>query len=246
MYTKKVITYDVFVKNGSLSFDRARAINLQSNLPNLAAVSFISSEPSLPRDMSLLTKACVESVEPLLFSDKQLREKDKVWLFAAHGPWQPKSAMVKHKKLWNSFLSKWNLSAFCLYDEITIESDQGIRFAGIAQVSREALLTASQIVEQERSCAMILSNRREISSEDGIRYLFDSAFLPKDSVNQVSIDWLNLALRQILLGDSVIKVSGSWDERESSFDIILLQEKLGLLGYTELKQESILEDKERI
>lgn len=226
MQKRKMVARDVFVKNECLSFERTRAVQLVRTVPELAALCIISTELQLPRDMKLLDEACAVEAQPLLFSHPRRDQDYRLWLFAAHGPWQSKSVMVKHRKLWDSFPSAWSLADFRLNDEIMIESDEGIRFAGVAEISPAGLFVATQILRQESACAMILSKRTDVHSEDGISDLFNSAFPLQHGTAQTQVDWLSLALHRCPLEDIVIRVGGSWDEREASLDLIMLPEKL--------------------
>ena len=195
-------------------------------LPELAAVSVVAREPNLPRDLDLMDNTCAVEATELVFHNPQLSEDHRLWLFAAHGPWQPKSAMVKHKKLWTRFIRKWDLSQFHLRDEILLESEEGIRFASVAEVTEVGFPTTAKILREESSCTLILSKRRDVDSQDGVRQIFEAAFCPIDQPVQSSVDWLNLALHSALLKDVVIRLTGSWDEQESALNLIMRREEL--------------------
>lgn len=162
---------------------------------------------------------------PLLFANPRMNRDYKVWLFTSHGPWQRNSAMVKHYRLWRSFPSKWRLDDFRLGSETMVESNEGVRFAGLAEVSQAGFFTATQIMRSESSCAIILSARPDIGSQGGITQLFNSAF-PGNGTAQSRVDWLSLSLDCCQLGDVVIRVGGSWDEREASLDFFMLPKLL--------------------
>ena len=221
MHTRNVVAPDVFVENECVTFHKSRALQITHAIPELAAVCIVATEVELPREMELLDKACADYAIPLLFANPRMNRDYKVWLFASHGPWQPNSVMVNHYKLWRSFPSKWRLDDFRLGPEIMVESSEGIRFAGLAEVSKASFFTATQIVRSESSCALILSARAEICIERGIVQLFNSAFPPGNGTAQWGVDWLSLSLDCCQLGDVVIRVGGSWCEREASLDFFM-------------------------
>ncbi len=230
MHTKKLLAPDVFAENECVVFDRARASKMTSLVPDIAAMCIVTTELQLPREMELLDKANADYVAPLLFDNQLINDGYKIWLFASHGPWQPNSVMVNHNKLWKSFPSKWTLDNFLLSREVMLESSEGIRFAGVAEVSKNSFLTPIQILRSESSCAIIASKRDYVDSERGVVHLFNSAFPTNNGVPQTRIDWLSLALDCCSLEDVVVRVSGSWDEREASLDLIMLSRLLPRLA----------------
>lgn len=230
MQTQKLVAGDLFVENDCLWFDKARAQRLTGVATPLSAVCVVTAEPQLPRELELMDKACVEAAAPLLFDNERLGEGHRVWLFLAHGPWQANSVMVRHRKLWKSFPSAWDLDDFQLCREAMVESRAGVRFAGVAAVSRRGLFTATQILRGANSGALVLSERDYCESEDDLMRLFNAAFPGAAGAPQEQVDWLSLALACCPSDDVVIRVSGSWDEREASLDLIMLPEHLPRFG----------------
>jgi len=226
MQIRKLVAPDVFIMNDCLIFDGSRAEKLVDIVPALSCASILASEEGIPSNQEALEQSCTDCATKLLFGYQSPSDDDRLWLLLAHGPWQAKSAMVRNKKLWRSLSSKLPLESFLLSQDVLVESDAGLRFVGVAEVTKDNFLTAVQVMRSEPSSAMILSKRQDIYSEDGIRFLFDSAFSPRDRAIQASVDWLNLALHCSPLGDVVIRVGGSWDEREASLDFIMQKAKL--------------------
>jgi len=228
MDTRKDIAPDVFVENKCVNFDKSRALQITHAIPELAAVCIVATELELPREMELLDKACADYAIPLVFDNPRMNRDYKVWLFAAHGPWQPNSVMANHYKLWRSFQSEWRLDDLRLGAESMVKSSEGIRFVGLAEVSKAGFFAATQILRRSMSCAIILSARAEISDERSIVQLFNSAFPLYKGTAESRVDWLSLSLHCCQLGDVVIRVSGSWDEREASLDFFMSPKLLPL------------------
>jgi hypothetical protein len=231
MHTETLIVKNIFEKNGCLAFDKTRAVKLVKDVPALAALCVITSEPNLPRSLEVMDRACAEQLEPLLFQNQHLKSF-RLWLFVAHGPWQRKSVMVKHKKLWRSLPWRLPEDISHLGEEIAVESDEGIRYASVAEVSRKGFYSAVHILRQEGSSTLLLSQREDLPSKNGISDLFRNAFCPKDEKVKVAVDWLNLSLFSSMRQDMVMRLGGSWDERETALSLILPAEMLSLFSLT--------------
>jgi hypothetical protein len=228
MQIRVVPASNVFLQNDCIVFDRARATQLVDSVPDIAALSVICREEQLPRDLALMDKACVEHAVSLLFGNTAFDKRYRVWLFLCHGPSQPRSVMVKHKGLWASFPIKWKLNMLCRSDEIVFESKDGLRYAGVAQIGADSLFTATQLLRANPSCALIISKRLDVSSENGINALFKSAFPLRREVAASRVDWLHLSLNLCPVGDILGSVTGSWDEREAAFNLIMRRDTLPL------------------
>lgn len=60
-------------------------------------------------------------------------------IFLAHGPWQSNSATTRHRRLWGSYPTQWEMDGFVRRGEDAVFSPRGIRFAGFATMDVEAL-----------------------------------------------------------------------------------------------------------
>lgn len=224
MEIRTIVAPDLFSENEVLRFQSQR-LQSESRKPEIGAASIVVEEKKLPRDLKTLDKVCAENAIPLIFENTFLTEY-KFWLFLAHEPWQPKSAMVRHKKLWKSLPTSWNLDCLQLFPEIMIESSEGLRYFGIAEVKKETFYNATQILRNTRAGAIVLSKRNYGKSESEVIQLFDYAFPKKNELPQNAIDWQNLSIGCCPAHDIIVRVSGSWDEREVSLDLIMLRELL--------------------
>ena len=191
----------------------------------MGAFCIVTTEPDFPRDLTRMDEACLRKAKSLLL-DLLLESSKAIWLLVAHGPWQPRSAAVRHSRLWNSFWSRYGLRGANLSPEIMVESDEGIRFAGVAMIDSSALFTGTQILRQQPSCALIISGRTEIPTEHGIRQLFEFAFPIRGRNQQAEVDWLCLSLGCCPLGDVIVRVSGGIDDRETALDFIMSSQNL--------------------
>lgn len=224
METRTVVALDLFSVNEVLRF-QTLLHRPEEKKPEIAAISIVVEEIKLPRDMKVLDKVCVENAIPLIFENTHLAEY-KSWLLLAHEPWQPKSAMVRHKKLWKSLPTSWNIDSLQLFPEVMIESSEGIRYFGVAEVKKETFYNATQILRESRGAAIILSKKNYGESESEIIQLFDYAFPKKGDLPQNVIDWQNLSVKCCPSHDTVVRVGGSWDERVASLDLIMLKDLL--------------------
>ena len=67
---------------------------------------------------------------------------------------------------------------------------------------------------------MFFSKRLNVDSVEGVRSVFSSAFPKKDGIEQITVDWLRLALDLCPQGDILIRVTGLFDDREAGVDLI--------------------------
>jgi len=218
MEIKRFSTQDIFQKNECLRFDLAEAAFRVEVVPKIGAVSIICRDVDSNRSLEAMDNACIEHARAILFDE----ERFNLFLFLAHAPWQSKSAMVKHNKLWKSFPKTQLLGQCNLSQELMIESREGLRFAGVAKIDSDHLVPAMNILRHENhSAAMILSSRDDISTLEGIRALYDAAFPTIGNKGATRLDLLNLALKVCPLGDVVVRMGGTLDDRETSIDLLM-------------------------
>src|ERR1044072_1431053 len=89
MITKveRFVTPDLHAPNLSLNLDATHLHNDPRTRPPLAAVTYTAIKRSPADDLSMLTDACRQGVEDVIYDHGQRR----VLMFVADGPWQPKS-----------------------------------------------------------------------------------------------------------------------------------------------------------
>ena len=224
MNIRKIVATDLFSENEILQF-QSQLLQQANKQPEIGAIGIVVEETKIPRDLKVLDKICAENAIPLIFDNTFLTEY-KLWLFLAHEPWQPNSAMVKHKKLWKSFPTSWNLDCLQLFPEKIIESFEGLRYFGVAEVKKETFYNATQILRNSRSGAIVLSKKNFGKLEFEITHLFEYAFPKNNNLPQNAVDWQSLSIGCCPSRDIIVRVSGSWDEREVSIDLIMLRELL--------------------
>ncbi len=214
---------DLFVENESLLFDHVRASHISDTISPLAAITFSAEKSSPSIDLKELATACGSNAISLATS-KEGKER-RVWLFVSQRPWQPANRIVRHRKLWKDYRELIESGGIVnVSDEVEITSEDGIRFAGLLEVTGSSIETALQLVRTNPACAMICSKRKDIDSHVSIRSIFSFAFPKEDGIEQVHVDWMTLALGLCPLGDVLIRVSGLFDDHEAAVDVIALQE----------------------
>ncbi len=165
-----------------------------------------------------LSAACAERAIELLRERKPQR---RFWLFAAHGPWQPDNRIVRHKKLWTAFESMLSQpGASRASEEVAFTSAEGVRFAGVVEVTERALLEAIQVARTSQSCTLIWSEREDIDSPTAMQSLFRCAFPEAKGTASANLNWLELLRQLVPLGDAVLRVTGNFDDRDAAVDII--------------------------
>ena len=213
------ITYNLFNISDS-AFHRLDASKYIKNAKEINAITIVSRKTAVTDDLSFLAQACSKHINP--FFEKHGLTDHVLWLFAVHGPWQPKTRIIKYKKLWKSnpqFKPFVHLAKKS--DEIEIESDKGLRYAGMVKLKNDSLSQAVELLRNDSACCIIASDRPEISSSNSINDLISLAF-PNDKhgFKSTSINWLNLAAYLCSKRDFVIRVFGSFDDRDATIDIM--------------------------
>jgi len=206
---------DVFRNKEWPLFNEEMAQKTLGRVPNFSLVEFNVFRPELPRDMAELDQACAERIAPLLYKNDKLPKESKVWLFIA----QQRTGGIK------SLLKKEWLDVLPLATEVFVESNRGAKSAGLVEIAAENFLTAIRILRANDSACIIASGRSDIVSERNIVHTYYSAF-PSEKVPQSSgVSWAGLSLLLCPLGDILLRVSGSYDERLAAIDCIMTPEK---------------------
>lgn len=205
-------------------FSGQAGLRTLGNLPNLSLVEFKVFKPGLPRDMEELDQACARRVSEHLFSKNGIERRPKVWLFLAHTGWTRKSGAWITQEM-SSFPSEWRVEQLPRAYEVLVESDKGIRFAGLAEVDAESFQTATRILRKHQSSCIIMSDRADIASSSSIKLVFGAAFTAEDQNVTRPLNWARLSLALCPLGDVLLRVSGSYDERMATLDCIMVPER---------------------
>jgi hypothetical protein len=107
--------------------------------------------------------------------------------------------------------------------ELENQSEGFVGFAGLLEVSPGSFAKATKVVRTNSAYAIICSNRATIILHESIYSIVLSAFPHTNTTQQVSIDWLRLALDLCTQGDILIRVSGLFDDHEASVDLIAVK-----------------------
>ena len=198
-------------------------------IPQIDVLKVACVEPSLPRDIELMSVKCSLVVKGILFGNYPALHGFKPWLFISDETWQPKSKLIRHKKLWKRLEIDFSLNEFQHEEEVEFESDKGLRYATIAEVTVSNVITAIQILRSKRSSALIFSNKCGMQSRNNIRSIFELAFTKEKGIERSMINWPNLIANLCPTGDLVIKAGGSYDEREIYVNFFGTSDKINLL-----------------
>ncbi len=192
----------------------------------LSAVTFLARKTAWTDELSSMLQAC-GSLMKQFFVDCGFHDYD-FWLVVAHGPWQPDTRITRYRKLWKSnrqlvpFRNLTNRS-----DEILIESDAGLRYAGMVELDDNTFGQAIELLRTDSACFILASNRSQVHSADSLVNMISLAFPNDDSgMKSTSVDWLNVAASLCARGDFVVRVSGLFDDPEATIDLIFSSEVL--------------------
>ena len=160
------ITDNLFNISANAFYDSEASKYIKSE-KELNAVTILSRKTAFSDDLSILAQSCGKQVKPF-FKRYGLTDYN-LWLFAAHGPWQPKTRITKYKKLWKSnphFKPFTHLTKKS--DEIEIESDFGLRYAGMVILENNSLIQGIELLRKDSACCIIASNRSDVYSSSSL------------------------------------------------------------------------------
>jgi hypothetical protein len=183
----------------------------------LHAPAVLSLETRRSDTLERAAEAHSEKLREVLFRTRTLSQF-RALLFVADGPWQPSTAMVKHNKLWKSLAKNWEVSPFTHRStELEVESDRGIRYAGLLEVGENTVGAAVDLLRLGQAShgiesALVACPRPGPWSEPSIALIFRAAFPPHDGTPQSSIEWVNLAVELAALGCIVGRTTGGFDD----------------------------------
>lgn len=188
----------------------------------------------LPEDLAVLVmefervgqeswQGLVEAAAAALAStltDGPLRSWQRL-LLVAHGPWQPPSAVVRHRRLWASvepFASSPVLPS--RGPEIEVTSSKGVRFAGLVQLaSQEDLAVAVELMRSEDTAAIWLRPDHLADRRAALDEIFAAAFPSDDGSPSTALDWRSLAEFASRRGEVVLRASGTFDDPALHIDV---------------------------
>lgn len=216
---KILVSNNLFENNDSILFHYGDAPGPKSRIPAMGAVTFLASRAGLQVILEDLVVHCgLECLGQFSrFSENQYR----VWCFVADGAWQTPTRVTRYKKLWKyhrDLLQTPGINE--VGEEFEFEDEKGTRYAGMVEVSGEALIKAIKLVRRHASCTIILSRRQEIACEKEVRGIFQSAFREGTTVPDGKINFLSLSIRLCTQGDASLRVWGFFDDLEASVDLI--------------------------
>jgi hypothetical protein len=142
-------------------------------------------------------------------------------------PWQPKSVMVRYKRLWKRYSQIQVFDPAQLSEEVMVESQEGLRFGGVVQLTKDTFALASRIVwESPHSAFLLLSRANDYMNVAFIRQLMHFAFPEVSGKWDIRADLLNVCHHVCPRGDAIGRVTGDWDSRDVAIDLIMTPEFL--------------------
>jgi hypothetical protein len=216
----RIFSPDLFCDNQAILLDRQRATQIADRIVPLSALTFLARRSDNSVNLRELAFACcVEAVAVL--TGAQSLNGYCFWAFISDGPWRQDNRIENYRRLWRN-RSQLTDSAGILRigEEARFTSQDGIRFAGLLQVTGEALIQALEASRVDPACAVLYSKSETLGSQFSVQTLFSAAFPKQGGSEQVKIDWLSFALKRCSHGDVLLRVSGLFDDREAAVDLI--------------------------
>lgn len=228
METRCEIIVDLWTSDNWPLFSRSGLLNSVLPVPRIGDVEFTTLQRIGSPDRDALVAVCTDRTAAWLARNTP-EDFGGLWLFVAHTYWLHGTSIVMYKKLWKSafWQDLWphgDDGLLSLGPEIACHSSEGVRFAGLASVSREGFATAVDLVRRIRSAAVVVSDS-EMGASDVTRF-FVSAFTPEKGIAQSDIDWPALCISFCPLGRTVLRMTGKFDDRDVSIDCFMLSERV--------------------
>jgi hypothetical protein len=184
--------------------------------PDVSALSVGCERDPMGTSFDSALGACVEEVRRRVRSWKVLLPAHRLLLLAATPFWANAGAVQRRRGIWGSDEMKWLASGGSRSKDVEIRRDDGIRFAGLAEIADDSLLEAAQYVRVNESGVLFFS--RGIGTSDiDVQETFALAF-PKGGVGA---DWRSLTSHFATSDDAGIRVVGGFDDREVSVDVFM-------------------------
>ncbi len=143
-----------------------------------------------------------------------------VWFFIAHGPWQPRTRMVGHNRLWKGLQKQHGFHAPSVSSEIEVTSREGVRYAGLCRLTESNFESAAGLLRAWPSSVIFLAQHLRHEAEEMIHSLFSTAFPLQRGVPAKRVEWPRLVARYCPEGWVMMKPGGHIDERECTLDFI--------------------------
>ncbi|MBD3673949.1 MAG: hypothetical protein HUJ26_10540 [Planctomycetaceae bacterium] len=223
--TKRITSPNLFVDNDSILFDRDRAKSFAEDIPDLSAITIIAQPSGFPVTLSDQAVSCAQ--EALSLIQAQVDRQYRMFLFVTSGPWQESNRIVRYKKLWKLIP---NISGSVKFsEEVEFKRDNKLMYAGLVEFIISDINSLVEIARTDISSAIICSHRDKIDSLASINNIFTHAFPTYKEKPLTRVDWLALAIEVCPLGDILVRVNGTFDDRESAVDIISTKEIISSL-----------------
>ena len=127
-----------------------------------------------------------------IFSQSELFNKYKLYLFANVELMNPNSRVERYKKVWKVLKKTDQIEELILGPEVEMKLDESLFFSSIAQFSLDNLTNVLELISKGwKRCTIFASNKENILSHETIASLFSFAF-NKNSKFHYEIDYINL------------------------------------------------------
>lgn len=194
---------------------------------DIAVVSVVGERDSPETSLTDVLQACMSQLRPRLHRWLLTLPAHKVFLFAATPFWDNPNVVARRRGIWGLESFRWLPRDATRSSVVEVKNEDGIRFAGIAQIPEVALADAADFVRTNDSAVLFCSSHITMSESD-VRSMFALAF-PK---GQLGADWAVLADGAAAQQDILLRVSGGFDDREAAVDALMSAELLGSLEST--------------
>lgn len=208
---------DLFVENDSIVFKLSDAQWFTTDVPALAARTFIAQDDEHRASLCELSSACSTLLNSYLWK----QPNEGLYLFIADGPWQPNTRITRRQNLLaRKGVSKGGIGIELTFGPFVIERMTEFRAAGLLRIDHSTVPGAISMLRSDQACAIISGFDHSFCDMKGIEWIFQAAFKDEKQELSSSINWLNLAITLCPKGIRLVRATGAFDDVEASIDII--------------------------
>lgn len=203
---KSTVNLDLSEEN-----DEPRLPPPTSGAPAVALAAITVLCPVEP-DLVSSRLVCLRHLDGLL---ERACPSHRLWLFVIHTLWQSDTRLRRHKKLWRGLGEAGVELPRERTSEEILESRDGIKFYGAANVGRDDLAKVGDILAREPGSLLVSAPRDQ---RPPLRELLAAGWA---SGHHASLEyWRDLAVVAACHDDILFRPVGAFDDREAGFSLI--------------------------
>jgi hypothetical protein len=192
--------------------------------PSVAVMSIVGQRDAPGTPLTAVLRACVDRLGPIVDRWLEALPQHRLMIFASTPFASIPNVIARQRGVWGLEELGWLPEGSPRSTLAEVRSDDGVRFAGIAEVTTKTLYAAADFVRGHSSSVLFLSARGGMTEEQ-VRLVFNVAFPSGES----GVSWPSLADCASASQDVYIRVFGGFDDREVAVDALMSAQTMNAL-----------------